>query len=97
MSKVSTCIFSFLVGAHDYIYPAMVPKDYETHGGDDVAVFASGPWSHLFSGNYEQNFIPIAEAYAAKIGPSSENSSITFKASISITVVGLWLARFIGF
>ncbi len=49
----------------------MVPKSSESHGGDDVAVYASGPWSHLFSGNYEQNYIPIAEAYAARIGPFS--------------------------
>lgn len=74
----------------------MVPKEYETHGGDDVAVFASGPWSHLFSGTYEQNFIPIAEAYAAKIGPSSPNSSITFKASFSVLLFGIWLTKIVG-
>lgn len=39
-----------------------------THGGDDVAVFASGPWAHLFTGNYEQNYIPHAMGYAACIG-----------------------------
>lgn len=49
-------------------YPSTVPMDYETHGGDDVAVFASGPWAHLFSGNYEQNFIPHAIGYAACLG-----------------------------
>lgn len=30
--------------------PATVPLDYETHGGDDVAVFAVGPHAHLFTG-----------------------------------------------
>lgn len=63
------------------MFPAMVPKAYETHGGDDVAVYASGPWAHLFSGNYEQNFIPIAEAHAAQIGPSSSNQ---FKSGVNI-------------
>lgn len=53
----------------------MVPKKDETHGGDDVAVYASGPWSHLFSGNYEQNFIPFAEAFAAQIGPASSKTN----------------------
>ncbi|CAH0715320.1 unnamed protein product, partial [Brenthis ino] len=52
----------------NYTYPSLVPISRETHGGEDVAVFAKGPWSHLFSGNYEQNFIPHAIAYAACIG-----------------------------
>lgn len=49
-------------------YIAMVGLESETHGGEDVGVYASGPWSHLFTGNYEQNNIPVAMAYAAKIG-----------------------------
>lgn len=47
----------------------MVNLPYETHGGDDVAVFALGPWAHLFVGNYEQNYIPYAIGYAANMGP----------------------------
>lgn len=39
-------------------YPATVPLSSETHGGDDVVVYASGPYSHLFIGSYEQNNIP---------------------------------------
>ncbi|XP_045772643.1 membrane-bound alkaline phosphatase-like [Maniola jurtina] len=53
----------------NYTFPSMVPIARETHGGDDVAVFAKGPWAHLFTGNYEQNFIPHAIAYASCIGP----------------------------
>lgn len=34
----------------EFLYPTTVPLDYETHGGDDVAVFSIGPWSHLFTG-----------------------------------------------
>lgn len=45
----------------------MVDLDIETHGGDDVMVFARGPWAHLFIGNYEQNEIPVALAMAAGI------------------------------
>ncbi|XP_038220662.1 membrane-bound alkaline phosphatase-like [Zerene cesonia] len=52
----------------NYTYPSLVPIPRETHGGEDVAVFAIGPWSHIFSGNYEQNYIPHAIAYAACIG-----------------------------
>ncbi|KAH8276711.1 hypothetical protein KR044_003424, partial [Drosophila immigrans] len=49
----------------DFKFPSAVPLESETHGGDDVAVFASGPYSHLFTGVYEQNFIPHAMAYAS--------------------------------
>ncbi|XP_053609337.1 membrane-bound alkaline phosphatase-like isoform X2 [Plodia interpunctella] len=48
----------------DYSYPSLVPLDSETHGGEDVAVFASGPWQHLFTSSYEQNAIPHLIAYA---------------------------------
>lgn len=46
-----------------------VPLSSETHGGDDVAVFARGPNHELFTGLYEQNQIPHRMAYAACIGP----------------------------
>uniref|UniRef100_A0A1L8EG40 Alkaline phosphatase n=1 Tax=Haematobia irritans TaxID=7368 RepID=A0A1L8EG40_HAEIR len=50
-------------------YLATVPMDSETHGGDDVGVFASGPYAHYFSGTYEQSNIPAMMAKAANIGP----------------------------
>ncbi|XP_014091128.3 alkaline phosphatase [Bactrocera oleae] len=49
----------------DYPFPSMVPLESETHGGDDVGVFAIGPYAHLFTGNYEQNYLPHAISYAA--------------------------------
>lgn len=52
----------------NFVFPAMLPKDSETHGGEDVAVYASGPWSHLFTGSYEQNVLPHMMAYASCIG-----------------------------
>lgn len=51
----------------NYQAPALAPLSSETHGADDVAVFARGPWAHLFTGNYEQNVIPHIMAYAANI------------------------------
>ncbi|XP_049873720.1 alkaline phosphatase, tissue-nonspecific isozyme-like [Pectinophora gossypiella] len=60
----------------NFTYPALVPILRETHGGEDVAVFAKGPWSHLFSGNFEQNFIPHAIAYASCIGPGLTHCSV---------------------
>ncbi|XP_075214863.1 membrane-bound alkaline phosphatase-like [Lycorma delicatula] len=52
----------------DFKFPAAFPNHKETHGGDDVAVFAHGPWAHLLVGNYEQNIIPVAMAYASCLG-----------------------------
>ncbi|XP_055374729.1 alkaline phosphatase-like [Condylostylus longicornis] len=51
-----------------FLYPSYVPMEAETHGGDDVAVFADGPYSHFFSGVYEQNDIPHKLAFASCIG-----------------------------
>uniref|UniRef100_A0A182K0U9 Alkaline phosphatase n=1 Tax=Anopheles christyi TaxID=43041 RepID=A0A182K0U9_9DIPT len=58
----------------DHQYMAMVPMDAETHGGDDVAVWVSGPMSHLFRGAYEQNAIPYLISYIAQIGDYYEES-----------------------
>lgn len=41
----------------DYKQQAAVPLQSETHGGEDVAVRASGPMSHLFRGTIEQHSI----------------------------------------
>ncbi|KAL1404010.1 hypothetical protein pipiens_005484 [Culex pipiens pipiens] len=53
---------------NDFRFPATLPVGSETHGGEDVAVYASGPWAHLFTGTYEQNTIPHMMAYAACVG-----------------------------
>lgn len=55
-----------------YVSPAMVPLNADTHGGDDVAVFASGPFAQYFSGNYEQSNIPALMGRAAGIGPYAD-------------------------
>ncbi|KAF4529201.1 hypothetical protein B566_EDAN011447 [Ephemera danica] len=51
-----------------YQYPAVAPLGSETHGGDDVGVFAWGPWAHLYTGTYEQNYIAHVMAYASCLG-----------------------------
>ncbi|XP_030033710.2 membrane-bound alkaline phosphatase isoform X2 [Manduca sexta] len=48
----------------NYAYPSLVPLDSETHGGEDVAVYAVGPWQHLFTASYEQSLVPHMMAYA---------------------------------
>lgn len=44
------------------------PTESTTHSGEDVAVLARGPMSHLFQGVHEQNYIAHAMAYAACVG-----------------------------
>ncbi|SJM33755.1 alkaline phosphatase [Mesorhizobium delmotii] len=52
----------------DYLQQALVPlEESETHAGDDVAIFAAGPWAHLFRGVVEQNLIYHVIAYASQI------------------------------
>lgn len=41
----------------DYLQQALIPMSSETHSGEDVAVYAKGPWAHLFDGTIEQNYI----------------------------------------
>ena len=43
--------------ADDYLPEATVPLESETHGGEDVAIFATGPMAHLIHGSMEQNWI----------------------------------------
>ncbi|XP_058017373.1 alkaline phosphatase, tissue-nonspecific isozyme [Ahaetulla prasina] len=52
----------------NYQAQSAVPLRMETHGGEDVAVFAKGPMAHLLHGVHEQNYIPHVMAYAACIG-----------------------------
>lgn len=52
------------VHADDYQQMALVPMDYETHGGEDVALYAIGPQSQLFSGTLEQHWVFHALKYA---------------------------------
>jgi alkaline phosphatase len=41
----------------DFLQEAAVPLGSETHAGEDVAIFARGPGSHLVHGSMEQNWI----------------------------------------
>jgi alkaline phosphatase len=41
----------------EYLQPSLVPLESETHGGTDVAAYATGPRSYLMRGVVEQNYI----------------------------------------
>jgi alkaline phosphatase len=40
-----------------YLQETVLPLDAETHGGEDVAIYATGPQAHLIHGVLEQNVI----------------------------------------
>jgi alkaline phosphatase len=56
------------VVAIDYRQQSTLPFASETHAGDDVAVFAWGPYAHAFHGVVEQNLIYHVMAKAAGRG-----------------------------
>ncbi|MFT7008110.1 MAG: alkaline phosphatase [Colwellia sp.] len=57
-----TTIDTTTVGFHQ---EALVPRSSETHAGEDVAIFASGPGAHLVTGTNEQSLIFHIMNYAA--------------------------------
>ncbi|XP_027220591.2 alkaline phosphatase isoform X3 [Penaeus vannamei] len=48
-----------------------LPPISETHGGEDVGVWAAGPMAHLFHRTHEQHYVAHVMAYAACVGPSA--------------------------
>ncbi|KAM8953077.1 alkaline phosphatase-like [Pelodytes ibericus] len=65
-------IRSIDLDADNYRQQAAVPLVSETHGGEDVAIMAKGPFAHLFHGIHEQSYIAHVMAYAACIEPYAD-------------------------
>lgn len=68
-----TKIFFFVSEDKNYIQQSAVPRRWDSHGGEDVPVYAQGPMSHLFRGVFEQTYIPHALAFASCIGPQRDD------------------------
>ncbi|XP_077441001.1 alkaline phosphatase-like [Vanacampus margaritifer] len=79
----------------EYRQQATVPLDSETHGIEDVAIYAKGPMSHLFHGVQEQNYIAHVMAYAACLPPYEDckldlpNHAGSFYPSLLLLLIGL--------
>lgn len=54
--------------ADDFKQEAAVPLSYETHSGEDVAIYSRGPMSHLLFGVQEQHYVAHVMQYAACVG-----------------------------
>lgn len=68
------CFFYFKSEDPNYLQQAAVPADMETHGGEDVGIYARGPMSHLISGVHEQHYIAHVMAYASCVGAYATDS-----------------------
>ncbi len=60
----------------DFRQEARVPLSSETHSGEDVAIYAIGPWSHLLSGTVEQNYIFHVINHAARLVERADTSGL---------------------
>ncbi|XP_066492925.1 alkaline phosphatase, tissue-nonspecific isozyme [Tiliqua scincoides] len=78
-----------------YQAQSAVPLRMETHGGEDVAVFAKGPLAHLLHGVHEQNYIPHVMAYAACIGENKAHCSSGATCSVASPLA--WTSVFFSF
>ncbi|KOC68544.1 Alkaline phosphatase, tissue-nonspecific isozyme [Habropoda laboriosa] len=54
-----------------YSQQATIVSDEAYHGGGDVAVYAIGPFTHLFHSVHEQSYVARVVAYAAKMEPKA--------------------------
>ena len=61
-----------------------MPLYSETHGGEEVPIYARGPMSHLFSGIHEQSYIAHVIAHASCIGPQTSHCVTKFVESTGV-------------
>ncbi|XP_038603370.1 intestinal-type alkaline phosphatase [Tachyglossus aculeatus] len=74
-----------------YLQQAAVPLSSETHGGEDVAIFARGPQAHLFHGVQEQNYVAHVMAFASCLEPYENCGLPLSKATAPVFLSPLWL------
>ena len=69
-SQLIVFIFRLIQFSGDLSFkqPAIIPDIEESHGGEDVAIYACGPMSHLFHGVHEQHYVSHVIRYAACLG-----------------------------
>ena len=61
----------------DYHQQALVPLVAETHGGEDVGIYARGPAAYLVSGSHEQNVIFHIMNYAGALLDKAQAKLLT--------------------
>jgi len=56
----------------------------ETHGAEDVPVYAEGPWAHLISGTHEQIMVAHVMEFAMCVGDYTEEEHCNSSAANSV-------------
>lgn len=69
----------------DYVQSSGVPLRSETHGGEDVAVYAKGPMAHLIHGVQEQHYVAHVMAYASCVGMNKDHCRQTNSAILNVS------------
>ena len=69
---------------NNYRAPSMFLRKSATHGGEDVSLYAYGPWAHLLTGVHEQNYIAHAVIHASGWRSNNAAGSRTSKASFCV-------------
>ncbi|XP_053316877.1 alkaline phosphatase-like [Spea bombifrons] len=77
------------IKSDNYRQQAAVPLVSETHGGEDVAIMAKGPFAHLFHGIHEQSYIAHVMAYAACLEPYADCNVGDVKSGSTINLTTL--------
>jgi len=57
---------------YEFVHYSGVPLEKETHGGDDVGIWAKGPLAHFFHTTHQNTYIAHVMSYAACIGPHQQ-------------------------
>ncbi|KAM4771079.1 intestinal-type alkaline phosphatase 1-like [Rhinophrynus dorsalis] len=87
------------IEGNNYRQQAAVPLASETHGGEDVAIMAKGPFGHLFHGIHEQSYIAHVMAYAACLEPYEDcnlkgrSSTSIYAPSLLLLTLATWAAH----
>lgn len=75
---------------HNRLHGAAVPRQWATHGGEDVPVYAAGPpgiTQALFSGTFDQSYVPHAIAYVACLAEYAKRCRLEDEAAINRTAI----------
>nr|VZI27318.1 unnamed protein product [Spirometra erinaceieuropaei] len=63
----------------DFLQQALVPLKWSTHGGDDVGVYATGPFSWMFHRTVDNTFIAQTMKYALCVEPYTSEKHCTVR------------------
>jgi alkaline phosphatase len=64
----------------DYLQQALIPLAAASHAGEDVPIYAGGPWAQLFHRTVEQNYIYQVMRYATFERPKTPDRAAAGKA-----------------